>query len=167
MKHRIKQLKSRRKFQIDFEKQYVKKIRVYPTFLYGYLDNWLKKMSLRGWHIVHCGVFLFWFEKGEPIEKEYFTYGLSTQEGKYSLSLRYPFLEKTYGLSKKKSKINANESKRYQILEIDTNKIDIANDCGYKEMISDRNRLYMRYFVRNFIISTIVLAFLLSVLLFL
>ncbi len=73
-------------------KEYIKIIRMYPAFLYHRLDKWLKLMSRSGWHIVHCGLFTFWFEKGKPIEKEYFTYGLSTQEGKYSISLRYPML---------------------------------------------------------------------------
>ncbi len=121
-----------------------KKIRIYPTFLYRRLDRWLKEMSRKGWHIVHCGVFSFWFERGECEEREYFTYGLGTQEGKYSISLRYSFLEKTYGL--KKSRINANPKKSYQIVEIDPHKIA---DHGYQELIRDRDRLYLRYFVRN------------------
>lgn len=130
-------------------KEYIRKIRIYPAFLYHHLDKWLKLMSLSGWHIVHCGLFTFWFEKGEPCEKEYFTYGLSTQEGKYSISLRYPMLEKTYGVKKDKSKINANDTKSYQILEIDRQRIDVANNVGYRELILDRNRLYLQYFARN------------------
>lgn len=104
-------------------------------------------MSEKGWHIVHCGMFFFWFERGAPQKKEYFTYASLTQEGRYSIALRYPFLEKTYGLPKEKSKINSNETKKYQILEIDVNKIDIENDVGYKELINDRNSLYVRYFL--------------------
>lgn len=134
---------------IDPSKQYIRKFRIYPYFVYNRLDKWLKEMSAKGWHIVHCGIFFFWFEKGEPKDKEYFTYGLSTQEGKYSLSLRYPLLEKTYGLKKKKSPINSNKNKVYAVVEIDLSRIDIENDVGYKEMISDRNRLYMKYFIRN------------------
>ena len=56
-------------------------------------------------------------------------------------------VEKIYGL--KTSKINCNKTKEYNIIEIDTNRIDVKNDVGYKGLISDRNRLYMRYFVRN------------------
>ena len=136
-------------FQKSHGKQYLKKYRLYPSFLYRHLDKWLKLMSLEGWHIVHCGLFTFVFEKGEPCEKEYFTYGLSTHEGKYSISLRYPHLEKTYGIKKKKSKINSNEAKSHCIIEIDLDKIDINNDDGYKELINDRNHLYLRYFIRN------------------
>lgn len=148
-----KKLKKRTKFHKDTHKQYIKKIRIYPPFCYGRLDKWLKSMSLKGWHIVHCGLFSFVFEKGEPKEKEYFTYGLISQEGKYSVSLRYPLLEKTYGLKKKKSKINSNESKSHQIVEIDLNKTDIEKDVGYKEMISDRNRLYFRHFIKNLCVT--------------
>ena len=117
-------------------------------------------MSLNGWHIIYCGIFFFWFEKGLPQEKEYFTYGLSTLEGKYNLSLQYPFLEKTYGVKKRNSKINSSKSKVYQIVEIDLDRIDISNDVGYKELICDRNRLYLRYFIRNlfcFVLAVIVL----------
>ena len=98
-------------------------------------------MSAEGWHIVHCGIFFFVFEKGEPKNKEYFTYGLSAQEGKYNIELMHPFLEKRYGVKAKRSKINANRSKSLQIVEIDTDKIDVNNDIGYKELISDRNSL--------------------------
>lgn len=157
MKKTISTLKT---FHMDSHKTYKKVFRIYPTFLYGYLDNWLKKMSLKGWHIVHCGIFLFWFEKGEPKEKEYFTYGLSTQEGKYSISLRYPLLEKTYGVKRKKSKINSNSMKKYQIVEIDLNKINTQNNYSYKELICDRNRLYLRYFIRNFSAVVITILFL-------
>lgn len=147
-----KRISGCKKFQIDPDKQYLRRIRIYPSFLYSRLDKWLKSMSLKGWHIVHCGVFSFLFEKGDSAVKEYFTYGLSTQEGKYSIPLQYPFLEKTYAVNKKRSKINSNESKSYQIVEIDLEKIDVKRDVCYQEMIIDRNSLYTRYFVRNFFI---------------
>ena len=164
MKNKMKTPLHNNKFPAALSKQYVKKLRIYPAFLYHRLDKWLKQMSADGWHIVDCGILFFWFEKGEPEEKEYFTYGLSTQEGKYSISLRYPFLEKTYGVKKKKSKINSNEGKKHQIVEIDLNRIDVNNDVGYRELIEDRNRLYLRYFIRNF---SIILSVLIAVALFL
>lgn len=147
MKNNTKMGHRQKQTNMDTDKRYIKKIRFYPYFLYSRLDKWLKLMSLNGWHITHCGMFYFLFEKGKSGEKEYFTYGLSSQEGKYSISLRHPFLEQTYGL--KESKINSNKTKAYNIIEIDTNRIDVKNDVGYKELISDRNRLYLRYFVRN------------------
>ena len=140
----------KKKFSKDEGKIYIKKFRFYPSFLYHNLDKWLKKMSAEGWHIVHCGIFFFVFEKGEPKNKEYFTYGLSAQEGKYNIALMHPFLEKRYGVKAKRSKINANRSKSLQIVEIDTDKIDVNNDIGYKELISDRNSLYLKYFIKWF-----------------
>jgi len=87
-------------------------------------------------------------EKGIPEEKEYFTYGMAAQEGMYSIELRYPSLEKTYGVPRRASKINANEAKSYHIVEIDRNMIDTSKHVGYRELIYDRNRLYRRYFIR-------------------
>ncbi len=135
------------KFEKLPQKQYKKKHRFFLGIMYAQLDKWLKKMSLSGWHIVHCGVFTFWFEKGLATEKEYFTYGDPPNEGKYSVLLRHPQLEKKYGVSKKKSKINANKNKAYEIVEIDLNLIHA--DIGYEEMVNDRNRLYLLYFIRN------------------
>lgn len=159
---KVKQLfLQRKKFRPDPRKHYVKKIRICPYFLYSYLDQWLQLMSSRGWHIVHCSMFVFWFEKGERAQKEYFTYGLATQEGKYNLSLRYPTLEKTYGLEKKKSKINSDDTKAHQIIEIDRNRIDVQNNIHYRELVYDRNHLYWRHFIRNvsiIIFSIIVIA---------
>ena len=153
--------KQKKNFQMDPRKKYIKKFRIYPYFLYSRLDRWLKSMSANGWHIVHCGWFMFWFEQGEPLRKEYFTYGLSTQEGKYSLSLRYPFLEKTYGVKVKKSRINSNEKRGYRIIEIDLQRIDTKKDIAYKELVSDRNRLYWLHFARTlalFLGASIILA---------
>ena len=100
-------------------------------------------------------MFSFVFEKGLPSKKEYFTYGVSTQEGKYSISMRYPFLEKIYGVKSAKSPINSNKAKAYNILEIDAEKIDLKNDVGYKELIKDRNRLYLKYLLRNIGVAVI------------
>ena len=89
-------------FQNRKNKKYIKKFRLYPAFLYKRLDKWLKEMSLKGLHIVDCRFFTFIFEKGAPKEKEYFTYGDAIREGKYSLSMRHPFLEKNMGLKNQK-----------------------------------------------------------------
>ena len=144
------------KFEYIPSKQYRKVFKVYPACLFYLLDKWLKAMSKKGWHIVHCGLFFFIFERGLPFEKEYFTYQIFTQEAKYNLMLMYAFLEKTFGVKEKKSKINANKTKKYQIVEIDTDKIDVAHDVEYNELVSDRNRLYFRYSVRNYIIFSII-----------
>lgn len=152
-----------RKSQKPKKKKYIRKFRVYPAFLYKRLDKWLKKMSSKGLHVVDCRFFTFIFEKGEPKEKEYFTYGDAIREGKYSLSMRHPFLEKRYG--SEKSKINKSRRRTHRIIEIDTKKIDIKNDVGYKELISDRNKLYLRYFILE--ISVITIPLLLNLVLFL
>lgn len=154
-------------FNKDPNKKYIIRFRIYPGFLFRFLDKWLKKMSAKGWHVVHVGIIFFWFEKGEPMDKEYFTYGLSTQEGNYSIQLRYPFLDKTYGVKEKKSIINANKNKKTNVVEIDTERIDVKTNMGYKELVSDRNRLYLRYFVRNILVYIILIIVLVIFLVFL
>ena len=134
-------LQKHENFYKDPKKKYIKKFRIYPSFMYARLDRWLKKMSLSGWHIVHCGMLFFVFEKGEPANKEYFTYLHLINEKNHNLALMFPFLEETYGVKAKKSKINANKSKFHQIVEIDTQKIDTEKDVGYLELISERNKM--------------------------
>ncbi len=97
----------------------------------------------------------FLFEQGNPENKIYFTYeagGIRNDASKYSIPLRYPFLDKTYGVKSNHSKLDKNRRKTYLTVEIDTQKIDIKNDVGYKELISDRNRLYRKLAIRNAII---------------
>ena len=140
-------------FHKNPNKHYVRKIRLYPPFLYFALDTWLHKMSQKGWHIVDCSVITYLFEKGPAQEKEYFTYaagGSGRNDGGYfNISLRYPFLEKTYGVKKKNSKINANNRKTHRIIEIDTKRIDIKNDAGFCELRKDRNKLHALEAVRD------------------
>ena len=136
-------------------KKYIRKFRFYPSFLYNKLDKWLNQMSLSGWHLIDSNMISFLFEQGAPENKIYFTYdpgGSRNDAGNYSIPLRYPFLNKTYGVKRKYSKLNKNQRKTYLTVEIDTKKIDIENDIGYKELISDRNRLYRKLVIRNAII---------------
>ncbi len=115
------------------------------------LDKWLTKMSEQGFYLVDYSALTYVFEIGEPLSKEYFSYTCDrTGEGKYSILLRYPGLKKVYGISRKKSKLNANEkAKGNTIIEIDTKRIDIENDMGYKELKKDRNRLYFLITLRD------------------
>ena len=109
-------------------------------------------MSNLGFHLVDSNLISFLFECGEPKNKIYFTYDAGSgrnDDGKYSIPLRYPFLEKTYGVKPKYSKLNKNQSKTYLTVEIDTQRIDIENDVGYKELINDRNKLYNKRAIRN------------------
>ena len=141
------------KFQKDPSKTYIRKFRFFPCFAYAKLDAWLHSMSLLGWHLVDSNMISFLFELGAPKDKTYFTYTQMPREGgAYSIGLLYPGLEKTYGVKKKYSKLNKNEAKAYTTIEIDTKKIDIENHIGYKELVSDRNRLYKKLAIRNAIV---------------
>ena len=143
------------KFQKDPKKKYFRKFRIYPSFMYHRLDKWLNKMSHKGFHLVDSNLISFLFEQGPKKDIVYFTYtagGFRNDDGNYSIPLRYPFLIQTYGVKKKYSKLNRNEAKSYLTIEIDTQKIDIENDVGYKELIGDRNRLYRKLAIRNTII---------------
>ena len=139
-----------KKFQKDPAKTYTRKFRIYPCFAYPKLDAWLRAMSLEGWHLVDSNMISFLFEQGEPKDKIYFTYTqMPKAGGAYSIGLLYPGLEKTYGVKKKYSKLNKNQAKAYTTIEIDTKKIDIENHIGYRELVSDRNRLYKKLAIRN------------------
>ena len=76
--------------------------------------------------------------------------------GKYSIPLRYPFLDKTYGVKPKYSKLNSNQAKTYLTLEIDTQKVDTQNDVGYKELLKDRDMLYSKLAIRNALVLLLV-----------
>ena len=131
------------------------RIRFYPPFLYFLLENWLKKMSLNGWHLINRRIgIIYCFEIGEPEIKEYFAWDPSyTGEGKYSIPMRYPSIKKTYGVKAKYSILN--RSKYLNIIEVDTCKIDVSNDLSYLELKNDRNKLYILRFLRNLLIITI------------
>ena len=125
--------------------------RFYPDCLFFLLDAWLKKMSKNGYHLVDYGIITYVFEKGNPEDREYFTYSCDRiGEGIFSILLRYPNLANTYGKKKKRSKLNkSNHSKGRTILEIDTDSISLKNNIGYNELIKDRNRLYFVRAVRD------------------
>ena len=144
--------KTFRHFVKDPSKKYIRKFRIYPSFAYNRLDKWLNRMSNSGFHLVDSNLISFLFECGECKNKVYFTYDAGcwrNDDGKYSIPLRYPFLEKTYGVKPKYSKLNKNQSKAYLTVEIDAQRIDIKNDVGYKELINDRNKLYNKRAIKN------------------
>ncbi len=147
------------KFEKDPRKKYLRKYRIYPSFSYHRLDNWLSQMSLSGWHLVDSNLISFLFEEGKPTEKVYFTYvpGPIYETPEYNLKLLYPGLEKNFGVKKKYSKLNKNESKAYQTVEIDTKKIDIERDIAYNELLCDRNRLYKKLAIKNLIFASILI----------
>lgn len=144
----------------------IRKYRYYPDCCFFALDTWLKRMSRNGYHLVDYGIITYVFEKGKPKDREYFTYSCDRiGEGKYSIRLRYPNLDKTYGVKRKKSKLNqANVSKGVTVLEIDTNRISTEDDIGYKELIKDRNRLYLIRAIRNAVVVLLMLMMLCMIL---
>lgn len=123
----------------------IKKYRFYPSFLFFRLDRWLKKMSAKGWHLIEYGSISFTFEEGEPCDKEYFTYhyGGGVQKGgdKYCLPTMHPFINKVYGIHRKRSRLNKEtscHSAPYVIIEIDQDRIDVKADIGYLELRRER-----------------------------
>ena len=146
---------------MEKNKKTIKKFRICPSCLYFLLEKWLKEMSKKGWHVFDCKVCVYYFEKGMPQEKEYFVYDAGwIGEGRYSIPSRYPLLTQTYGVKKEKSKLNKNSiNKHNTIIEVDTKKIDIKNDTGYKELKRDRNRLYALLTIRNicFILGLVII----------
>ena len=147
-----------RKFQRDPKKTYTRKFRIYPSFLYFRLDHWLNRMSLSGHHVVDCRFGFFLFEQGTPDDRRYFTYDPTSPRrdgGMFSLTMRYPFPEKTYGIRKKRSALNRNEGKTCQIIKLDAQKIQSEQALGYRELVHDRNRLYALRAVRNAAILTV------------
>lgn len=140
----------------------IKRVFLCPACLYSFLENWLKKMSLRGWHLVQRKLrCIYFFEQGDVMEKEYFVWDPTyTGEGKYSIGMRYPSIMKTYGVHKKKSKLNYYSSQKHDtIIEVDIKKI---SNLDFLELKNDRNRLYALRFIRNLLIIVILtVAFLL------
>ena len=131
-----------RPYQKNPKKKYRWKFRIYPSVLYSRLDRWLNRMSLSGWHVVDIKLFFFLFEQGKPEDKRYFSYTPTPPRNDgatFSISMRYPFLEQTYGVKKKHSPLNKNQSKTHCIIELEPQKMQ---SIGYREMLHDRNRLY-------------------------
>ena len=88
--------------------------KIFPTRFIFYVGKLVKKMSNMGWYLFDChfGV-IFCFEKCEFKERDYFIWDPSYPgEGKYSISMRYPFLRKTIGVKAKHSKLNNNTRKK-------------------------------------------------------
>ena len=94
-------------------------IRFYPFFMMKQQDEWLRKMSNTGLHLVNYGLFRYIFEVGQPEDKHYFSYTiLDPNNGYYSFSLRYPMLSKSLGVPMWRSKLNLNNNKARVIIEV-------------------------------------------------
>lgn len=151
---------------LNSKSKIIRKFRYYPDCFFFMLDTWLKRMSQNGYHLVDYGIITYIFEKGNPENREYFTYSCDRiGEGKYSISLRYPNLEKTYGVKRKKSKLNkANVTKGVTVLEVDIDRILTTSDIGYRELVKDRNKLYFIRAIRNSAIFLLMLLILICLL---
>lgn len=130
------------------------------------VELFLYKMQRKGWALVKYTLFYFLFEKTERKECGYFVYhsggGSTKSDGKYDLSLRHWNIPQTYGVSPKKSNLNAytvkNKFYYWSIIEVS---VDRKNDIDYCELIKDRNLLYFKESSRDHILVLIIL-FLLS-----
>ena len=142
---------SRRHFYKNPKKQYLTKIRFFPSFLSSSLDKWLSEMSLQGWHIVYCGWLRFVFEKGEKKQRIYFSLCTPDMHWKDSIDLLHPFWRRRYGKHPKKSRINASENP-YRVTEIDYQKFDEQDAIGFRELLNDRHRVSKRYLFRDILI---------------
>lgn len=132
----------------------ISKIYFVPSFLYFFLEDWLNNKSKSGLQLVKHKGFVYYFKEGKPSNRSYFVYnctGYRNDDGKYSVSLRYPCLEKQYALSTNLSKLNELNRKSVnskKIIEIDKKKIDEA----FNEMVRERNKIYLNKFFRDMLI---------------
>ena len=134
-------------------KKIVTKYRFYPSWLFFLQDKWLMKQSQNGLKLIDYGIFSYVFIQSLPQKTIYFSYtglgGSHNGEGKYNLRLRHPFLEKVYGKSPKRSRLNSNVRKKHRkiIIEIDPQKTNYA----YDELVHDRNKWHLLAWLRIYL----------------
>lgn len=135
------------------------KYKFYPSFRYRKLELWLKEMSEQGLCLIDYGFLKYVFKESEVSSRIYFVFncgGVHKDEGKYSILLKYPLLEKEYGLSSHRSFLNKNmknKIKHKNILEIDSDKL---ND-GFYELVAERDKLYLKRTIKNIIVFAIMI----------
>ncbi|MBO5022908.1 MAG: DUF2812 domain-containing protein [Clostridia bacterium] len=138
------------------------KYKFFPSHKYDKLDAWLNDMSKNGWRLINYGFLKYEFQRSNNAERTYFTYnlgGFRNDDGYYSIGLRYPRLKEQYGLAPRYSFLNKNIRDKFFskiIIELDAKKID----KGFSYIVDERNRLYRKQFLMNFIyISIAVIGF--------
>lgn len=137
----------------------IMRYKFYPSFRYRKLELWLKEMSEKGFYLIDYGFLKYVFKESEISSRIYFVFncgGVHKDEGKYSILLKYPLLKKEYGLSSHRSFLNKNmrnKIKHKNIVEIDPTKL---ND-GFYELITERNKLYLKRTIKNIIAFTIMI----------
>ena len=147
-KSRKKRDEFRGKFCFVPKVEYIKKYRFYPAFLDHRLDVWLKSMSAKGWHFVHQGLLFFYFEKGTPEDRVYFSTngGIATISLYKGLRRKFPDWRK---YEKKKSKLNHNFKNTCRTIEVDVQKID----SEYEKLVAYRNHICLREYAMLFLMS--------------
>lgn len=146
-------------------KKLILKFYFVPSFLYSHLEKWLNQKSKSGLQLVCYRGIIYYFEQREPSDRVYFAYnrtGYRNDDGKYSVSLRYPLLERQYAISTKLSKLNKSNKKYInskKIIEIDKNKIDVVFD----DIVRERNTIYFKKFLRDVLIFSVALLSCISV----
>lgn len=134
-----------------------------PQHLYYKIEEWLTEMSMQGWHLIARDGMAYTFEKGDPQYKEYFIWelGYTRESRKYDIPYQYPCLEKTFGISIKKSKLNKYSKENVGlVIEIDLDKInnDLKLKEAYQELKQYRNRMYAKRALNNWIGFTILIS---------
>lgn len=149
-------------------KKYITKYRFYPSWLFFLQDKWLMNQAQNGLKLIDYGIFRYVFIQSIPQKTIYFSYtglgGSRKGEAKYDLRLRHPFLEKNYGKSPKKSRLNSNVRKKHRkvIIEIAPEKATYA----YDELVHDRNKWHCLAWVRIFLmilLGTLIIIFMLFI----
>lgn len=131
-------------------------IRFYPFFMLKQQDEWLRKMSNTGLHLVNYGLFRYIFEVGQPEDKHYFSYvHLDPNNGYYSFSMRYPMLSKSLGVPMWRSKLNFNNNKARVIIEVSPDIMNTEKVKEYYDLVKEREYLYSRYAIRTTIFFTV------------
>lgn len=124
--------------------------RFYPFILLKHQDEWLRKMSCSGFHLVDYGLFRYTFAIGQPEEKHYFSYVLlDNNNGYYNFSMRYPMLRQTFGVPMWRSKLNLNNRKARVIIEMSPDIVNSDRVQEYYDLVKERDKLYIRYAIKT------------------
>ena len=129
------------------DSQYVKKIIILPLLSAFLTEVYLDYLRAKGLRLLSWHGLRFTFATSSQKSFCYFVHfkgdmGSRRGEAKYSLTLRHPNIEKVYGVKKSLSKLNQytqNTSSAISIIEVSP---QVLTDSSYKELLSDRCKLY-------------------------
>lgn len=131
-----------------------KKVIPLPFFSAFLTEFYLNSLCKKGLRLVSWRGIQFQFTESTQPYARYFVYypgdmGFRRGDGKYSLTLRHPNIEKVYGLGKSASKLNLfaqRTSHGFSVVELSQQAL---SNIGYQELLQDRCRLYYRSFLRS------------------